>query len=337
MDMDRSERFYQIDQLLNEGKVATMKVFLEALEVSPATIKRDLEYLRSRFGAPIEWDRVRGAYYYAEPSSGESRFALPGLWLSAEEIQALLLMEDLLAQLQPGLLRQHLSPLRARLEGMFASGRMKVSEIRRRIRILRMPARPVEAKQFQAACSATLSRKRLALVYYSRSNDEETRRVVSPQRLVYYRANWYLDAWCHLRKALRSFAVDAIRAASLLSVNAREVSDAVLDAHLGMGYGIYAGKPQSVAVLRFAPEAARWVAREQWHPRQAQEYDADGFLVLQVPYSNDQELLMDILRYGGNVEVIKPPSLREKVEAALVDAVAKYGSSARAAKKNGMP
>ena len=198
------------------------------------------------------------------------------------------------------------------------------SEVRRRVRILRMPARPVDPKYFQTVCNATLSRKRLQLVYYSRSNDEETRRVVSPQRLVYYRANWYLDAWCHLRKALRSFAVDAIRAAAILSVKAREVGDAALDADLGAGYGIYAGPARSTAVLRFAPEAARWVAREQWHVRQVQRYEADGFLTLEVPYSHDQEIVMDILRYGKSVQVIKPPSLREKVKAMLAEALHNY-------------
>src|SRR6201981_1371592 len=80
------------------------------------------------------------------------------------EIQAFLLMEDLLAQLQPGLIRQHLAPLRTRLEAMLASGGAKKNEIRNRIRILRMPARSVEPKHFQIVCSAALSRKRLKLV-----------------------------------------------------------------------------------------------------------------------------------------------------------------------------
>jgi predicted DNA-binding transcriptional regulator YafY len=140
-------------------------------------------------------------------------------------------MEDLLAQLQPGLIRQHLAPLRTRLETMLASGGAKKNEIRSRIRILRMPARSVEPKHFQILCSAALSRKRLQLVYYNHSNGEETQRIVSPQRLIYYKANWYLYAWCHLRKALRSFAVDAIRAATILPDKTRDVSNAVLDVH----------------------------------------------------------------------------------------------------------
>src|SRR6266481_4096764 len=185
--MDRSERFYRIDQLLNDRSVVQMKVFLDELEVSLATVKRDLEYLRSRFGAPIEWDSKRAGYCYAKPLPGQPRFSLPGLWLSAEEIQAMLLLESLLSQMQPSLLRHGLAPFRSRLENLLAAAQIRGNEPRKRIRILKMPSRSVNPRHFQTVCSATLSRKRLELLYYNHSNGEETKRAVSPQRVVYYR------------------------------------------------------------------------------------------------------------------------------------------------------
>lgn len=121
--MDRSERFHKIEALLKDRKIVPMRILLKELEVSRATIKRDLEYMRDRLHAPIEWDTERRGYYYAD----DSQFALPGLWLNADEIQAFLLMEDLLSQLQPGLLRQHLAPLRTRLENLLAKGNVKMS------------------------------------------------------------------------------------------------------------------------------------------------------------------------------------------------------------------
>src|SRR6266478_25786 len=330
--MDRSERFYQIDQLLNEHTVVPMTVFLEEMEVSLATLKRDLEYLRSRFGAPIKWDAERRGYFYEDPPKGEPRFSLPGLWLNSDEIQALLLLESLLSQMQPSLLRSNLAPFRDRLEGLLVAGHVTRKEVGNRIRILKMPSRAVDPRRFQKVCAATVSRRRLKLVYYNHSNGEETRRIVSPQRVVYYRANWYLDAWCHLRKGLRSFALDAIRGATILPGKAREVPYIVLDKHLGVGYGIYAGPARNKAVLRFTPAAARWVARERWHVKQQQRYEPTGFLVLTIPYSRDEELVMDILRYGGDVEVLKPATLRSKVEAALTLGLRNYQSSSGSSK-----
>jgi predicted DNA-binding transcriptional regulator YafY len=153
-------------------------------------------------------------------------------------------------------------------------------------------------------------RQRLRLLYFNRSRNDTTDREVSPQRLVYYRGNWYLDAWCHLRNDLRSFAVDAMRKASLSPTPAQEVETASLDAHLGAGYGIFAGVADKFAVLRFEPAAARWVSAERWHAKQNREFEPSGHLVLTVPYANEPELVMDILRYGPDVEVLAPESLR---------------------------
>jgi predicted DNA-binding transcriptional regulator YafY len=323
--VDRTERFYKIDQLLSERGVVPFRALQEKLEVSRATIKRDLEYLRNRLHAPIVWDREAGGYRYGEPEAGGAQYELPGLWFNASEIHALLTMEHLLANLQGGgLLAPHLEPLRARLRALLGTADSTAEEIRRRVRILDMAARPVVLEQFSVVGSALLRRLRLRITYYARSRDETTEREVSPQRLVHYRDNWYLDAWCHLRNDLRSFAVDAIRRAEVLGRRARHVPDRTLDAVLGAGYGIFSGRRVSWAKLRFTPERARWVAAETWHPKQKARFQEDGSYLLRVPYSDDRELVMDILRHGAEVEVLGPPALRARVQAELRAAAARY-------------
>jgi predicted DNA-binding transcriptional regulator YafY len=168
----------------------------------------------------------------------------------------------------------------------------------------------VAADHFEAATAAVLGRRRISIVYYTRARDEETRREVSPQRLVHYRDNWYMDAWCHMREGLRSFALDAIRAAAVLEEPAVEIPDAQLDRELGSGYGIFSGVNTKQAVLRFAPVAARWVAQERWHSEQEGSFGPEGYYVLSVPYADDRELVRDILRHGADVEVLAPEQLR---------------------------
>lgn len=256
---------------------------------------------------------MRGYRY--ELSSGDAeRQPLPGLWFNASEVHALLTMEHLLSNLQPGLLRGQVEPLRSRIRGLLDHGDHAGKEVLRRVRVLSMASRPVENRHFEVVASAVLGRRRLRIDHYNRQTDATLSREVSPQRLVYYRDNWYLDAWCHLRDALRSFAVDAIGGAELLDRKARAIGDKTLDRELGTSYGIFAGSRTQTAVLRFTPECARWVAKEIWHPRQESEFDEAGFLVLRIPYSGDTELTMDILRYGPDVEVIGPAALRDKVK-----------------------
>ncbi|MEW9897137.1 YafY family protein [Chitinivorax sp. PXF-14] len=314
--MDRTERFYKIDQLLNDHRVVPVATFLDQLGISLATFKRDLDYLRDRLHAPIVWDREARGYRF-ERQHGGARYELPGLWFNAQEIHALLTMRQLLASLSPGLLSQHVEPLLARLQSVLAESHAP-EEIDRRIRILRASARAMPYRQFELVATATLKRRRLALCYYNRSRDDDTERQVSPQRLVHYRDNWYLDAWCHLRGGLRSFALDAIRSASPSDEAALDIAEAELDRVLAAGYGIFGGAEVQWADLLFSAERARWVAAEHWHPGQQGAWQDDGRYRLRLPYSDDRELLMDILRYGADVEVLAPANLRQR----LIDAVA---------------
>ena len=321
--MDRTERFYKIDQLLQGGKCVSFARLMESLGVSRAQLKRDLAYMRDRLYAPIEYERDANGYRFSQPRSGP-RYALPGLWFSAAEIHALLTMQQLLENLQPGLLTPHVKPLLARFAALLGSGDHSQEEVARRVRVLHQAAREMKHERFALVAQALLKRMRLRVKHYNRMEDRETVRDISPQRLVHYRDNWYVDAWCHLRKDLRSFAVDAIRSAEPLDEHAREIPKAELDDYLKGGYGIFAGKKVTWAKLKFSPLAARWVASQSWHSKQKGSTDADGAYLLEIPYSDDRELLMDILKYGPDVEVLEPPALRKRVAERLAAAAKRY-------------
>src|SRR4029077_4219262 len=116
--MDRTERFYRIQQLLHQHRCVPVERFLRELEISLATFKRDLEYMRSRLNIPILWDREIGGYRYDNGAGGQE---LPGLWFSDPEIYALLTMQRLLESLEPGLLVPHVAPLLERLKAAIES------------------------------------------------------------------------------------------------------------------------------------------------------------------------------------------------------------------------
>jgi predicted DNA-binding transcriptional regulator YafY len=321
--MDRLERFYKIDRLLNERKVVSFATLQEALGTSRAGVKRDLAYMRDRFNAPIEYDREANGYRFGRPRSGP-RYQLPGLWFDSAEVLALLTTLRMLGDLQPGMLDGQIEPLRERLRGILGSGDHSWEEVAKRIRIFQPERREAGSAQFSTIAAAVLKRSRLWIRHYNRKQDRETEREVSPQRLVHYRDNWYLDAWCHLRNDLRSFAVDAIRDAALRDGRAREIPATELDEHLGAGYGIFAGREVQWAGLKFTAEAARWVSAQEWHPKQRSRIDNDGSYVLEVPYSDDRELVMEILKFGRDVEVLSPAALRARVGEALREAAKRY-------------
>lgn len=313
--MSGMERIYQIDQILAGRKFVPRQELQDRLGVSWATLKRDLAYLKDRLNAPIIFDRDLGGYRFeVESKQLGPQYELPGLWFSAEEIHALLTMQHLLSNLDTGgLLGPQIKPLLARLTGLLGSADNPAEEVQRRIRIETVGARQFHLDHFQAVGSALLRRKRLVIRYHARGTDEVTEREVSPQRLVHYRDNWYLDAWCHLRDGLRAFSVDAIKRAEILEKRAKDVADKRLDEVLGSGYGIFSGEEVSWATLQFSPERSRWVSSERWHTNQQANINKDGSFELKVPYADDRELIMDILKYGGDCRVIEPKILRERV------------------------
>jgi len=323
--MDRTERFYKIDQLLNEFAVVSISMLIDETGVSLATLKRDIVYMRDRLHAPIAFDRNAGGYRYTQPNKLSPSYSLPGLWFNSGEAHALLAMQELLSNLEPGLLASHVAPLQARLKALIGTGNHPVEDVEKRIKIIHAAKRRLKIEHFSVVATATLKRKQLKVQHYNRGTGMETKRVLSPQQLVHYRDNWYLDAYCHLRKTIRSFSVDALKEVELSVESAIEISEAELKATLENGYGIFGGKDIAWATLRFSPERAKWVSVELWHPNQRAHYDSDGSYVLEVPYSNDRELIMDILKHGEGVQVISPISLREEVRLKLVSTLGLYG------------
>lgn len=323
--MNKTERIFKIEQLIRARRLVSFQELLDELEVSRATLKRDLEYLRSRMKTPIVYDREANGYRIAPKRGEPERVEFPGLWFNAQEAAALLTMQHLLEGIQPGLLKRHIEPLKDRLRALLESTDHSFREINRRVRILHVGRRAPQPKFFEIAASALLNRRQLQIRYYSRSTDETTERAVSPQRLVCYRENWYLDAWCHLRRDLRSFAMDGIQRAEILDTPAKELAERELDEMLAEGYGIFSGKPKAWAKLRFTAARARWVATEEWHPKQRTSFEPDGRYVLEFPYSDDRELLGDILRHGAEVEVLAPEALRARARAELAKAARLYG------------
>jgi predicted DNA-binding transcriptional regulator YafY len=144
--------------------------------------------------------------------------------------------------------------------------------------------------------------------------------------LVYYRDNWYLDAWCHRKHALRIFAVARIDCILGTEGVTESIPSHERDAHFSAGYGIFAGQAKQSTSLRFRGEAAREVAMQQWHPGQRGLWDGEDY-VLSFPYSDERELVRDILRFVPDVVVETPAALRHAVLQRLEEGLARFGNN----------
>ena len=315
--MDRYERILTLHRKLKAARRPLSLAHLtDDLGCSRATVYRDVAFLRDALGAPIESGEDDVAGFRYAPDEGE-RFELPGLWLNSEELAALMALHALIGRADPGVLSGALAPFRARIERLLAEHAKDPALPLERIRVIASGARRMDQQVFRTVAGAVLARKRLRLRYRARTTGADSRRTVSPQRLTHYRDNWYLDAWDHDKQALRSFAVDRIAESQALTEPAEDVAGPELDAILASSYGIFSGRPRAWATLRFTAHAARWVADTHWHSQQEGRFLPDGRYELRLPYSNSRELLMDVMKYGPDAEVVAPLPLREEMKILL--------------------
>lgn len=323
--MGRQEKLYHLHDILRHRRTPISRHDLaEQLECSQATLYRLIALLRDEFGAPIEQDAETRNFYYDRHDSRP--FQLPGIWISPDELHALLLARALLSEAQPGLMSDELDALRQRIEGLLGDQGVESTRTDELIRVIQPAVRRAPPAAFRTIVEALLRKRRLKSIYRARQHDQALERVLSPQRLTHYRGNWYLEAYCHLREGLRSFAAERLDGLELMEEDAYAMDREQLDAESGRGFGIFSGKPTAEAVLRFSSERARWVADELWHPEQRSRWLDDGRFELSVPLVRSEELVMEILKHGAHVEVVGPQTLRQEVSNTLREAGSRYAS-----------
>jgi len=320
--VNRAERIYRLHQALSGRQPVSLERLRQQLDASRATVNRDIAYLRDFFRAPVIYDRDRNGYRY-DPDA--PAFELPGLFFNESELFALLASEQILETVQPGILEPRLGPLKARIRQLLAESGHAADTVAERFIVRPFASRPAETDTFGKVAGAVLEGTALDIAYHARSGNAETDRRVHPARLIHYRANWYLLAWCERAEGLRLFALERIRRARPAITPARVPVDArELERFVSASFGIFSGEARHWARIRFTPEAARWVAEEQWHSDQLGYWVDDGRFELQVPYSDPTELLMEVLRHGPEAEVIAPEELRRQVRRQLQAALRRY-------------
>jgi len=297
------------------------KDLLGLVDYSEPTLKRYIRKLRE-LGAPLHYD-FRSQGYILDKTDDESMH-FPGLWFNVSELHSLLTIHELIDKLDPGWFKAELLPLRALIEKRLAARGVQTGELTKRIHFIGVGIRLCCPLAFRTTATALMERKRLKLRYHGRGEDKVTTRHVSPQRLIYYRGNWYLAVYCHTRRALRTLALDRMSEVVPQEMDCIEINEEQLRDHFTSSFGIFAGHPEQEAVLVFSRESARWVAEERWHPNQQSRWLTDGSFELRLPYADQRELVMEILRHGAGVRVVGPPELRQAVRERLRSALGQY-------------
>lgn len=308
--MDKFDRIQLLHRIFKSRRLpVSVRALAEELECSERNVKRLLETMQL-VDAPLEYDRSQRGWHYVEDI--DNLFELPGLWLTGEELQSLSVLLNLLEQLGNSILNDEIAVIEKEVANLLSARGINPGAFTDRIRVLPIAHRQLPGAIFNKISEALLRSKRIRIDYLSYKG-EKTSREISPQTLVHYRENWYVDAWCHLRSELRTFSIARIGAAEILKTKSQTIDKDTLRAHFSSSFGIFAGEATHTARLRFSREIAREIALQEWHPQQQGEWDGKDYL-LSIPYSDDRELIQDLLRHTPHVYVEAPVKLRKKLQ-----------------------
>ena len=317
--MAKFESVNLLFKLLKEARYPlTKKQLQDQLECSAATVERYLTELRDTYGQRVEYNRELKGY---QLHSNDDDIELPSHLFSSQEINAILLVDQLIEELEPEFLKDDMQSVKQHLNRI--KGKLSINQIQteKRIRMINIGKRQSSHMYLREITQAVLQRKLISITYNSRStspSNESSSRLLSPQRLTHYRDNWYVDAWCHNKNDLRTFSLERINNLQVLPNNNDQqivnLTDEQLDNHYAKTFGIFGGAIIDRAVLKFTPHRAQWVSEEIWHQDQKGTWLENGCYQLEIPYGNDLELIGDILKYGDQVEVIAPHELRLKLK-----------------------
>jgi predicted DNA-binding transcriptional regulator YafY len=315
---------YRLCQEIKKGSYPNVAALAQKLEVSHRTVDRYLEMLRDDFGAPIEFDRKRGGYYFSE------KWSLPFPEFTEGEVLSLFLLAKLIRQFERTPLERPLRSLRRKLERFFSNPlklnsrefEMMVSPY---ISVLRSQVEV--GKVFETIFTAIQKRRRIRMNYLSLSSGEKRLREVEPYHLYNFEGVWYVCGFCLLRKELRDFALDRMEEVEILPERFTIPPDFHPEEYIASAFRMFRGESCRV-VIRFDAYQARWIRERIWHPTQKLEELPDGELLFTVE-ANPQEIKRWVLSYGSHAEVLEPPFLRKEVEEEIQKMCTRYSPQAQ--------
>ena len=305
------ERMLRIHQALQAGKFPNASRIAREIEVSTKTIHRDIEFMRDRLNLPIEFDYFhKGFYYTAEVS------AFPTMQITEGEIFALVVAEKALQQYRgTSFEKPLLSAIRKMEQALPDTISLNLADIEQTISF-RTRAEPILNLQiFDALAKAVAQRQQLVLQYRKPGQPVEPR-LVDAYHLANINGEWFLFAYDHARKDLRTFVPARIQSAKPTGKIFQRTEKFSLEKRLRDSFGVHAGEGKFTVVLQFTPRAADYIREKKWHPSQTLRELSDGGAELKMTLSSLAEVQRWVLSWAGEATVLQPPELAESVRAA---------------------
>lgn len=304
------ERYYWFHNQVKEGKFPNSQKLSTKFEISPKQAQRDIEFMKDRLFAPLEYDSKKKGYYYLD-----EKFELPPLWLTEEELLALILATRLASAIPDKSLKISLYQMIDIILTNNSSSKINIQSLLKKVSIKNVEYYKVDEAIFQKVFATLCNENNIKIIYYSPHNKAKSERLVKPLHLLCYMGRWHLIAYCNMRKELRNFALSRIRNI--------EITDEIIDLpanlpnlkdYVNQTFGLLSNDKHVQVCLEFSSDVSDWIKEQIWHEAQEITENDDGSICLKFPVSDFRELKGEILKYGSAVKVVYPEELKEEIK-----------------------
>jgi predicted DNA-binding transcriptional regulator YafY len=299
----------RIHQSLQSGKFPNASTFARELEVSTKSIHRDIEFMRDRLNLPIEFHAARNGYFYTEEVS-----AFPTMQITEGELFALVIAEKALQQYRgTSFEKPLLSAIKKMEESLPDTISLNLADIEQTISFRTRAEQILDLKIFDVLAKAAARRQQIELAYRKPGQTKSEARIVDPYHLANINGEWYLFAYDHARKDIRTFAPARIKSAKLTGKTFLRPQKFSLEKRLRDSFGVHSGEGEHEVAIRFNVRAADYVREKKWHESQQLRELKGGGVELRLKLSSLIEIERWVLSWGGDARVLRPRELAEAV------------------------
>ena len=306
------ERMMRIHQALLSGKFPNASTLAGEIEVATKTIHRDIEFMRDRLGLPVEYDGARFGYHYTEEVS-----AFPNIQITEGELLALIVAEKALQQYRgTNFEKPLLSAIRKMEQSLPDTISLNLADVEHTISF-RTRAEPIlNLEILDALAKAAARRQQIELAYRKPGQPQPEKRLVDPYHLANINGEWYLFAYDHARKDIRTFVPARVKSLKPTGKIFERPQKFSLEKRLRGSFGVHSAEGDYEVVLRFNARAADYVREKKWHESQQLRELKGGGVELELKLSSLAEIERWVLSWGGDSRVLKPRELAEAVKSA---------------------
>ncbi|MBO5137145.1 MAG: YafY family transcriptional regulator [Spirochaetaceae bacterium] len=314
-------RLMEIDRMIRDGLYPNATTLGKKLEVSRSTIARDIDFLRDRYLAPIEYSQEKNGYYYTD-----STFFIKSVMLSEGELFSISAITPLLEQYKNTPLENSFRNILSKIIDMLPE-QVSVDTlfVTKEISFISDPLPRIDEEVFNSIFKAIKTFSKVEFMYRSLSKQEYNTRSLNPYHVVCQKGNWYVLGWCHKYKSIRVFALSRIKNILVTEQKFDVPVEFNPEKFIDPSLGIWVNTQEPVKIeLLFSANINTYILERNWHTTQEIKQNQDGSVYLSFLSNQMQETLHWVMSFGSSVKILNPPELIQQVKSEAEKMMCQY-------------